>query len=382
MRVFDIITNLNNRTEKVSDDSYLYVKQYYLSMYRYYMLVMYEKGYIIDPTIYNEKIIRQNIVELNIKGLYTTLGNMIINPERVKYALFKNKGKEEQDFLTCLYNVLLYREYSRSVDFFYEAFGSSRNLKLRLKENLVKSKADVPLNKANLRVLVNKDETVRVVSLNKYKLSLIFELLGVDAEDYSIDKDLSCNDLCEVLDVVFGDDPPTCLDGKYSDVIFNWFNNYNRPILSHVSSHFSLRLLDKLSEVVEEVKDNLVCLYGTDVYVKDKIHTKKYPLGFFGIIGGFDGDHCFTEEKVNGYTGEAYTLEYLREEGYSCIGVPILVGNEYVFDREQTNISSNSWFSQEENIDFVFESKTISSINNEEDAIQSSREGTLGVLRI
>lgn len=381
MKIVDYLDKLNKKVS-LNVENVIYIKQYYLSMYRYYMLVLYEKGYIDDPTIYDERMIRQNIVDLNIKGMLSSVGNMIISSKRVKYALYKNKSDVQQDFLSALYYALLYREYSISIDEFYEVYGDDIRLRLKLNGGRVASFSDVSLNKANLRVFVNQDETIQKIDLNNYLLSLIGETLGVELSDYSIDKDLSNEDLCDLIDIVFGEEPPTELDGIYASKVHDWFKTYNRSILSHVYSHNSLKILESISSVANLLNpDEIVCIYNTDIYVRKEICTKKYPLGFFSVVGGYEGDTVYSEENVNGFTGEAYTKEYLESEGYSYIGIPILVDDRYVFDREQTTICSESWFKQE-NVDFYFENKSVNNVSTEADAIQSSKEGTLGILEL
>lgn len=371
-----------NKKKKIKQDKYIYIKQYYLSMYRFYMLKLYEAGYIDDPTIFNERMIRRNILDLKISGITSEIGSFILTSDRVRYAYYKNKDENQREFLSLLYDALLYREYSNSIDNMFEAYGCGIMLQLRPEGGNIVTLQGIKLNKANLRVFVNENETLDRNDLNEYKLRKIFEIIGVEYKDYAIDKDLTCEELCEMLDVVFGDNPPKELDGEYADIVRGWFKTYNRTILSHLYSHYAMDLLEEVSNLANSLDlCDIVCISGTDIYTRRNIEYKNYPIGFFNVIGGFNGDTISEEEEVNGYTGEGYTKTYLEEEGFNYIGVPIVVNEEEVYDREQTTVISDSWF-KDEGVVFYFENPTIEQVNSEIEAILSTKQGNLGVLKV
>ena len=55
------IVNAQRKT-KTKLKRLLELKKYYLSMYRCYMIRLYDLGYIADPTRYNQKEIIQNLL--------------------------------------------------------------------------------------------------------------------------------------------------------------------------------------------------------------------------------------------------------------------------------------------------------------------------------
>ena len=95
------------------------------------MLKLYDKGYISDPTVFNNSEMYFNVLDLDIKPMYDSLGRIILSSERVAFSMLK-ANTEQKDFLSLLYPVLIYREYSNDLDIFYETFRKVLNLKLVL----------------------------------------------------------------------------------------------------------------------------------------------------------------------------------------------------------------------------------------------------------
>ena len=122
MRTVEYVGKLNKLSHVADIDKVCSLKGYYMSMYRFYMLKLYDIGYIEDPTVYDEITIRRNLADLNIVGIKSTIGSYILNSDRIRYTLYKNKGEEQQEFLLLLYNALLYREYCKSIDSLYDIY--------------------------------------------------------------------------------------------------------------------------------------------------------------------------------------------------------------------------------------------------------------------
>ena len=384
MRTVEYVGKLNKLSHVADIDKVCSLKGYYMSMYRFYMLKLYDIGYIEDPTVYDEITIRRNLADLNIVGIKSTIGSYILNSDRIRYTLYKNKGEEQQEFLLLLYNALLYREYCKSIDSLYDIYykKDTFTLNVRAEKGMFVPKNDIVFTKANMRCLIEEEYTVGCNTIAYKQLEIMYESIGVPFEDYAIDKDLTIEDTMELIPVIFGNHPPDALDGEYADVVKSWFKKYNRSIESHFYSHNAPTIFDLLEEILNKMEySSIIAIYKNKIFYKKEIEYMKYPIGFFSITGGYGGDIVSTNEDINGYVGECYTEDYLINEGYNYIGAPIYVNNTLVYDREQINMDSQSWFLAED-IDFEFEEPTILNISNEKDAIQSTKEGKLGIIKL
>lgn len=382
-KIIDYIRQFNKRTH-LDESKILYLKQYYMSMYRYYMVCMYDEGYIYDPTIYDEGVIRRNLVELKIKGIADINGIYIISKDTVRYALYKNLEESQQRFLFLLLNILTYREYCFNLDEFYEVYGNSVKLQLKPFSGSVITATDVELTKAIARLYVNKDETVEWVSVDEFIRELVLKELQIE-NNGSFDSSLSYKNEVSLVKLLFGSHVPRDLEGTHSSKLKAWYEKNSSSLLYTVYSKYSEEILDRLAELANSYGDDTVLMYSTGIFVRKKISTIYTPINLFAIVSGYEDTFADEEQWVNGYTGEGYTQEYLDEEGFNYIGVPIKTkvdGKEiYIFDREQTDIGSTSWF-KANNLDFVFNEKTDIEVTNEESAIQSSNQGILGKYKV
>jgi len=382
-KVLDYIKQFNKKTN-ISVDKFLYLKQYYMSMYRYYMLCLYDEGYILDPTVYDEGLIRRNLVELKIKGIVDINGIYIVNKDTIKYATYKNPSESQQRFLLLLLNVLTYKEYCFSLDEFYEVYGEDVSLSLKPQGGRVVNTTELKFNKAIARLFVDKDETVEWISIDDYIRELILKELNLTSNG-SFDSSLSSKNESKLLGLLFGNHVPKDLDGTYSSLVKDWYNTNSGSILYSVYSSYALEILEKLSELANKYDESIVLMYSTGIFVRKKISTMYTPVNMFGIACGYEDELTDDKQIVNGYTGEGYRIDYLEDEGFNYVGIPVKVFIDdeevYIFDREQTDIKSVSWF-KENSVDFTFEEKEDFVIETEEDAIKSSNQGVLGKYKI
>lgn len=389
------ITDYLSKANKIFDidkDSIIYLKQYYLSMYRYYSLLMYDKSYISDPTRFDEKSIRQNLVELNIKGCTSRAGGLRLNSKQIKFCLCINKGKTQQEFLSLLYYVLLYREYSISLDKFYEYYGlKGIKLGLKLSRGYACIRNGVELNKATARLLTQnvKSTTVKKYSLSSFIRKMALNELGIEDKEGQLDNRLSIEDEENLIEVLFGSMPPSYLNGPEAYKLYDWYNKNAGQFVNLIETliyknyYDFIEAMNNFCTEIESSGEKIVLVEGISVYTEKTIHKENYPIGYFSIIDGQDDD-VFDQIFKNGYTGEGYTKEYLEEEGYIYTGIPIKVikGSKemLVFDIEQTSVPYNTFF-KSYNQDYVFEEGSIKENPEcEEDAINNSMLGTLGAI--
>ena len=79
-------------SNKIKVNRLLDLKKYFFSLYRCYLIQLYEKGYISDFFKLDEKELRKNIVELRINGLINYFGHIKLNTDFIKFALYKNSN--------------------------------------------------------------------------------------------------------------------------------------------------------------------------------------------------------------------------------------------------------------------------------------------------
>ena len=95
---------------------------------------------------------------------------------------------------------------------------------------------------------------------------------------------------------------------------------------------------------------NVVGMVSNGFFVEEKCEMFKFPVGVFAVDGEKD-TVLSAYNKLEGYTGEAFTLEYLRSNSINYVGSPIILYSEegeldYYIDKEQTElVNSISWFS-------------------------------------
>ena len=93
MRVMDYV-KLMNKDKLIKVDRVCQLKKYYLSMYKAYMMKLYDMGYIKDPTKWDVVQIRKNIVDLGIDGLFNTCGEVKLDLYYIQFAICKHRKSE------------------------------------------------------------------------------------------------------------------------------------------------------------------------------------------------------------------------------------------------------------------------------------------------
>lgn len=370
MKLYEILKRLS-RKSTLKFDRCVDLKQYYIGMYRNYMIALYDRGYILDPTVWDDRQFFGNIVDMDIKGLSDISGRIVLSEDFITYALDKNSDPEIQDFLSLLYNAVRYRTYSNTLDAFYEEFKKGTSLKLQMDGARVYSRSAAPINRGSLACLVDKDSKVKEYTLNEFVWNLAMKELGISSvEDGLFDKDLSHEQEVRHMSLLL--EGKVQLSGTRGKLLEDWLFKHkwsadklmrteDQGLLGYIFITYADDISNYICSIVEQQGlDSVVAIQGLSVYVSEPIKQYKLPMGYFTILSDVDDTDILLDETNNllGYTGEAYTLEYLEEEGIEYVGLPIKLYKDgiliYAYDREQTLVKSTTWFI-ESDIEFGYE---------------------------
>lgn len=373
MKISELLS-LVNKKRIVRLSSLIKHKKYHLGMYRAYMVMLYDKGYIEDPTKFKDKAIYRIIDELGVKGMVGVNGRITLSSEAVKYALCKNKDNSEiVDFLYLLFNALKYREYSQSIDKFYDtySFDTSRNVRvslaLRTIGGRVFSRYAIPVTEAVLNCLIPFDTEVKRISIDEYLWGLAMGKLGVPEEEWGKDgllsKGLTHSEEINNMKYLLEGNVP--LDGIYASKMNSWLfenkwsdnqSNKNNKGLYKVLFIDNIddirnKQLELLSEYSDEyIEENLIYYTYGDFYIKKDREYLDLPIGDFVAITEEETVIGIDKNIPEGYSGEVYPTDYLYREGIRYVGCPIELWNndgkkEFYVDLEQTELSDMlSWF--------------------------------------
>lgn len=393
-----------NAKKNLSIPRVLELKQYYISMYRFNMVRLYEAGYINDPTIFNDRIMYKNILDLKIRGLYDVAGKVQLSSKWLYYALCKNKEPEQVSFLQMLFDAVKYREYSNDLDIFYESFGKSISLQTYCVGTNILSRTKAPLNRGTFMMLVSSGKTIKEVTIHEEIWKEAMRELGIPESDWFedglFDLDLTHAQEVENLNILL--EGKVNLNGKHSDTLLDWFFNHKwssdtlmanerRDLLGHIYSSSSDEVYNALSTILEQEEDStIVGIIGDTVYVEKPIEYYNIPVSYFAICSCCDDTLLGEPNAIYGYTGEGYVKEYLDDEEISYVGVPVKVvcndlNEVMVYDREQVDTPADSWFKVND-AGFIFEEKDILNPFKDEDSLQyelfnihvKAQEGKLG----
>ena len=377
MKLYEILKKLNKKST-IRFDRCVDLKQYYMAMYRNYMVVLYDRGYIDDPTVWEDAQFYKNIVDMEIKGLIDISGKVNLSEDFLSYAIDKSVTTEQQDFLTLVYNASRYRAYCNSLDTFYEEFKTKGvSLKLQMDGAEVYSRSATSINRGSLASICNKENKVRVYKLNEVIWNLAMMELKIDnpTEDGLFDKDLSHEQEVNQIDLLLNG--KVLLTGSKASVLEDWLFSHKWSGERHINRLDGQGLVGYIfnkyvSEVTEEVckiitdigVDSVLALEGLSIYVSEPIKELKIPMGYFSVVSGADEVDMLLDSPSNllGYTGEAYTQDYLEEEGIAYVGLPIKLYKDglyfYAYDKEQTMVESTTWF-KDNDVSFTYDSETI-----------------------
>ena len=400
LSVLDVVKSANKKVA-VKTQRLMNLKRYYLSMYRFYMMKLYDQGYIDDPTIFNQKQIYQNILDLDIKGLQKISGSIPLSSQQIKYALYKNKHEDEQIlfFLENLYYAVQYREFSKDIDAVYETFEfngyvkQKMHLGIKMIDVMVQqAKYAFNISNATVSCLVNFNQDVKEYSVNYGLWELAMQELGIPKELWKsggiLDADLSYDEEVECAEILLEGEVP--LNGKYAEKLFSWLKNHKWQEDGMYNSRKGLfrYIFSKYSEKVSSLENSLInslSASGEQVLAvcKDKVYTAverysmHFPIGCFAIQATDEDALIFEGNTLNGYTGECYPVDYLVNEGIMFTGCPIELNlspkdKELYYDREQVDIQQYTWFKATKS-DWVFDSREdipVKKIKYEENSLE------------
>ena len=371
MKVYELIKSLNSKVE-ISDTLIMDIKKHYLSLYRAYMIYMYDMGYISDPTVFNKKEILSNIVDMNIKYLSGISGKIELSEDNIGYALSRYRGdKEVADFLLLLLSIVKYKDICDNIDKFYEEMGYSSECSKKVSMGLVQLvsrimvKGGYIIDEGILKCFKGKDKCFEFISMNDIIYEVALKELGL--EDNS-DESLFVKGLTREEEIRYSNlilNGLVGLDGKYADKLVSWlqenkwsgenkFSSKNEGLYNWVVHVKSNDMLERQSEFLNRLIDNgynIACMLSNGFYVFKEEKDYIFPVGVFSVRGDSDeGDLLPDINKMEGYTGEVYSLNYLVSNNISFVGCPILLyvddkNLDYFFDKEQTELKDSiSWF--------------------------------------
>lgn len=365
-----------NRKAKVKLKRLMEVKKYYLSLYRCYMMMLYDKGYIDDPTVLNKNKLLKLLVEMNVNDLYTYSGKIELNSDHCLYAMAKNRDNDEIfEMLSLFFKVFKYREYCKTIDNIFEEY-SFRERDINLVKTLMVAKgarvvqrSGIPFNTAVGRCISEFMTETKSIDINECIWCLALKTLGVPEEDWYkdgvFDAELSHKDEVEnakgILNGVY-----VVSGGKYLPLLKEWLFkhrwNYESKFKMELLGLYDYVFSSEVSEIskyldtkLEGLKDyDILAIQDAKIYYNVPRDTFDMPFGCFSIVCGYDEVLSEEKENIYGYTGEAYLEDYLLEEDIDFVGCPIEVQGKICYDLEQTDIKYDTWFKSEEaNFEFV-----------------------------
>lgn len=372
----------NNRKTKTKVKHIMSLKKYYLSMYRCYLIQLYDRGYISDPTRFDELSIRKLLMELGV-NIVNNWGKIDLSSNNVLFFYYKNKNNEDvADFLLILYNVLKYREYSYKVDRIYEEYyleDSSVVVKttMKIKCSMIVQQSGLTFDDCIASCIVPFENKVNKISINEDLWKLVMTELGIPKCDWYIDgifdSSLSHEEEVMFLEHITNGEYKVS-GGLYIDHLVKWLYNHKwndgvrykadlKGLFDYLFSTYPSEVSNLLCSKIEKLSEEKVIAIdkGSIYYISDRVDFDM-PFGQFIIMCDTDCSETILSDIniVGGYTGEVYTENRLIEDGISYVGCPIYVDvskskKEIVYDLEQTDIKGDSWFASEENMDLSFE---------------------------
>lgn len=405
MKVVEYLKKVN-KPIPANSNRILELKQYYISMYRYYMIKLFDNNYISDPTVLDEKQLFSNIVDMNIKGMVDSSGTIVLTSERVEYAYYKNSDVATDTFLECLYYALKYREASNSLDLMYETFPKNISLNLVLKGSKIISRTGLKLNKASLSLIVGSGYTLDTVDIKEDLWGIAMKELNIPESEWLsdgiLDIDLTHEQEVQCLDILLNG--KTHLNGKYADKLVNWLHNHKWSsdniislskvgMLDYIYFNSSKEVLNALYRELDKLDlESIVAIVEDTIYIKKKMKSYVVPISSFVVKSGYPEEIYTIGPLIHGYIGEGYTREYLEEEDIRYMGIPVSTYNDegeliYLYDREQVSLNCPTWFKDNgdiyfEKVDWVNPFKANSLPHKLFELCKEGQDGKLGVLEM
>lgn len=385
------------RRNKVKVKRLMDVKRYYLSMYRCYMLMLYDMNYISDPTRYSEKQIIKNCLELGIDDIFTYSGKVDITSCHIKFAMYKNKEDAERyNFLSKLYNALRYKELAHTVDKLYEEFNyaekESNVIKITAlpKAAMYVQKSGIPFDEATAQCISTFAEETKDDNIREGIWELSLKLLDIPVKHYEngvFDNKLTHEEEVDciegILNGIF-----KINGGEYSNKIQDWlkYHRWNSEskwksetlgLYDYIFSSCVPEIEGLLTEKINSIKGNILTIYKDTLYYNIERESYEMPYGVFSLVCEADGSETFLPEgdNVHGFTGELYTEKRLLDDGITYVGCPIMMNRslskvERFYDLEQTDIPTDSWFEDNKDMSIQFEEVTGNKIPFKEGTLQ------------
>ena len=359
MKIHEYLKQINKVKNPIKMDRWVDLKQYYLSMYKFYMLKLYDLGYIADPTRFNEVEIVQNLVDMGVYDFKDSIGLVCLKSDKADFSRCKYKGDlEKEEFLNLLYNVLKYKEYCLELDKQFELNPTNIKFSFVLKEGvMVSSLCTIDYNKGVFTALLKDGYSLDEVSFNKTIFDLAMNELGIPESNYQLGmfvKGMSVEDTIKFSNIIL--EGETDLTGTYGDILNEWLlrNRENgKGLYFHICKYHSNEISQVVESMIDGFGDDFVVLYGDKVYYKKPITKYRIPISMFVCMTTEeDSDVVETDwSALYGYTGESYTKDYLDSQYIDYVGIPAITnigGIEYqVYDSSQLilMVEQDSWFS-------------------------------------
>lgn len=380
-------------------------KLYNLSMYRVYMVKLYDNGYISDPTTFNKEEFYANILELGISKMQDFNGVISLESRFALYAYdyystIDDAGSERLEFLKMLYNALRYREYCRSIDNLYEALGFStkhldrikNTIKFNFNGNSMRANHEKSVSRASLGCLVKSGYKVEELSYLDLMFAKCCEMLDIPSKEIEsgglFSKGMSYELEVQHSELVLNG--YVIPDGKYADRLMSWLKKHrwasessSKGMLEYIlwaDTEFATNALKQTLSELENIgrSDDLVGVSKFTLYLKSKINYYNIPYSTFKIAIDEDEEYIFPEyTSFDGYTGECRQASTVEEEGIPCVGCPFPLHTDsetvsYFYDIEElipdNDNAISTWFSHENrkkrNIDIVFSDSDIMPISS------------------
>lgn len=370
-----------NRGKIVKMTDLMLSKRYYLGLYHRYLIELYDKGYLSDPTIWNQEEVEQNIGDLEIEYLINEYGRVLTDEKAVHAVRDYYKANEPQEdrdeFLSLLYKAIHYRGISSNIDNFYEnskprVSGRRRvSLKYNGSDGEISELHNIVIDEGILKAEHGLSFTSRFTSYGKGLIKLVQEILKTDSADFvkGFTPSQTANNLEMILKGVL---PLNEEEGTAGYVLSTWFNEHRTTGLSN--TNFWDWMHKEMPEEVLKAKEKLICkdvisITSDGVYKESKSlkSTMEYPAGHFifvryveksGVTMAYNWYYnqrfdVYELEGVlpemnslTGYTGQVYSADFLLTNHMEYKGVPIQLYNEQgiledYIDIEQTELYKN-----------------------------------------
>lgn len=371
--------------KKTKTKRMLEVKRYYMSMYRCYMVKMYDLAYISDPTKFNEEEIIKDLLYLGINEVFANTGKISLTSSQVQFAMYKNKSNSEKyEFLSILYNILKYREFSEKVDMLYEEYGFQDSDSAVIRTNiyprgaLITQKSGIVFDEVTARCISSFEDDTKYLSIDNDLWILAMKVLGIPEEDWLsdgiFDGSLCHNEEVECIEGILNG-LFKIENGKYTNILIDWLFSHKwssdvkfkaemKGLYDYLFSYVNeveTFLMSKMSEISKIKNASLLTIEKDRVYYNIPRKSYKMPFGVFSIVcNAFEEDFLPDGNILNGYTGELYTEDTLTSEGETFAGCPILVNTsvnktDTFYDLEQTSFKCVSWFGNNDEASIVFD---------------------------